>query len=191
MRITGGHLSGRKLFAPTTRDIRPMRDAVRMALFNILADATHGARFLDLFCGTGSVGIEALSRGADQAIFVDKLPAALSVLKKNLATFELTPPRANAIRADVFDYLKRPVDAPFDLVFIGPPYGKGLAHQALHALCGGQLLAPGSVAAVEVFQKESLDETYGHLVRVDDRRYGDNRLVFYRWQGRAAVRPEL
>jgi len=185
MRITGGRFSGRKLFAPATREIRPMRDAVRMALFNILADAIDGARFLDLFAGTGSVGIEALSRGASQATFVDKLPAALSVLQKNLDALDLIPPQTRFIRADVFEWLKRPFDAPFDVIFIGPPYGKGLAHRALQAFGDNELLQAHGVVTVEVFRKDVLAEDYQDLVRVDERLYGDNLLAFYRWQKNA------
>ena len=176
MRITGGALSGRRLHAPTRHDTRPMRDAVRMALFNILGPAVDGARFLDLFAGTGGVGIEALSRGAAQATFVENLPAALAVLRRNLAELGLSE-RAQVCAQDVFWALRQPGPA-FELAFVGAPYGKGLAQRALGAL-PPERLAPEAVVVAEVFHKEPLEARYGPLSLSDRRRYGDNVLAFF------------
>lgn len=176
MRITGGTFSGRKLLAPTQHDTRPMRDAVRMALFNILGTAVEGVRFLDLFAGTGGVGLEALSRGAAQATFVENLPAALDVLRQNVVQLGVED-RAEVVAQDVFRALLTPRLA-FKLAFVGAPYGKGLAHRALGALQPAQL-APDAVVVAEVFYKEPLEADYGLLHQVDRRRYGDNLLVFF------------
>ena len=183
MRISGGRLSGRTLKDPTTRAIRPMRDAVRLALFNIWGGQVEGGAFLDLFAGTGSVGIEALSRGARQATFVEQLPQALRVLDENLRALELQS-QSRVIPSDVFAAFDRlSALGPFDLIFVGPPYGKALADQALQALSTGAILAADGCLAAEVFRKERLQERYDRLAQMQSRQYGDNLLVFYRWQG--------
>ena len=180
MRITGGTHRGRRLVPWDEEGIRPMRDFVRTALFNILGDVVSGARFLDLFCGTGSVGLEALSRGAMDCVFVDQSPAACGIVRQNLAQLALLD-RAKVVQGDFADGLEdlARVGRQFDLVFSGPPYGKGLSKSALRLLGGRRLLAPGALVITEVFKKELLSETYGALQRVDERTYGDNLLVFY------------
>jgi 16S rRNA (guanine(966)-N(2))-methyltransferase RsmD len=157
-----------------------MRDFVRSALFNILGDAVSGARFLDLFCGTGSVGLEALSRGAADCVFLDQSPAACGIVRQNLAHLAFLD-RAKVVQGDFADGLEdlARVGRQFDLVFSGPPYGKGLSKSALRLLGERRLLAPGALVITEVFKKEVLSATYGALERVDERVYGDNLLVFY------------
>lgn len=180
MRITGGSLSGRVLKTPKTSAIRPMRDAVRMAMFNMLVDFVPECRFLDLFAGTGGVGIEALSRGASHATFVDQLPEALNILKNNLQSLQLEEV-GQIISGNVFDVLNR-LDGSFDLIFVGPPYYHDLAHQTLQALSKTFLLKEDGVIIAEVFHKESMSDDYGHLTQIQKRLYGDNLLVFYQWQ---------
>jgi 16S rRNA (guanine(966)-N(2))-methyltransferase RsmD len=157
-----------------------MRDFVRTALFNILGDAVSGTRFLDLFCGTGSVGLEALSRGAADCVFLDQSPAACGIVRQNLAQLAFLD-RAKVVQGDFADGLEdlARVGRQFDLVFSGPPYGKGLSKSALRLLGERRLLSPGALVITEVFKKELLSETYGGLQRVDERTYGDNLLVFY------------
>ena len=144
MRIIGGEKQGRKLVPWEEVDIRPMRDFVRTALFNILADFVQEARFLDLFAGTGSVGLEALSRGAAEAVFVDLSPEACGIVRRNLDSLGLTR-RAEVLQtgfAEGLDYLAGQGKV-FDLVFVGPPYGKGLAEEALGLLGRGGSRSPG------------------------------------------------
>jgi len=179
MRITGGSLSGRHLNTPKTSAIRPMRDAVRMAMFNMLMDFLPECQFLDLFAGTGGVGIEALSRGATHATFVDKLPEALNILKENLKTLDLES-SSSVINGDVFNVVGQ-LEKSFDLIFVGPPYYDDLAHEALQLLSETTLLKEEGVIIAEVFHKESMDEAYGNLVQIQKRLYGDNLLVFYQW----------
>ncbi len=181
MRITGGALGGRRLRTPDTADIRPMRDQVRMALFNILTDVVVDSLFLDLFAGTGSVGLEALSRGAARAVFVDRGRDALQLLKQNVDELGVAE-RAEIIADDVFNALDRfdPESETFDLVFIGPPYGYDLAPKTLRQLGHGDVLAPDAIVITEVFKKESVSERYDDLHLFDERRYGDNRLILYR-----------
>lgn len=160
--------------------IRPMRDFVRTALFNILSDVVMDARFLDLFAGTGSVGLEALSHGAVEAVFVDRQADACQIIRRNLIELDLLD-RAKVIQADFAAGLDRLQQRGrrFDLVFVGPPYGKGLAPAALRKLAEGHLLVPEAIVVVEVYKKEELKTNYGGLGLIDSRTYGDNLLQFY------------
>lgn len=157
-----------------------MRDQVRAALFNILRDVVAGSTFLDLFAGTGSVGLEALSRGAQRAVFVDNGREALELLDRNIRELEVGD-RAQVIREDALQALQLLGDGGqhFDLVFIGPPYGENLAQQALERLCEIEILNPGAVVVAEIFKKESVGRRYGALELFDERLYGDNRVILY------------
>jgi 16S rRNA (guanine966-N2)-methyltransferase len=181
LRIIGGSRRGRKLVAWDEAGIRPMRDFVRTALFNIIADFVPDARFLDLFSGTGSVGLEALSRGASSCVFVDRAPGACGVVRRNLQALDLLD-QGSVMEGDVLVMLgelsRR--GRRFDLVFIGPPYGQGLAERTLEGLSDGGLLTADCVVVAEVHETETICPVHGVLERVDDRRYGDNRVLFYR-----------
>jgi 16S rRNA (guanine(966)-N(2))-methyltransferase RsmD len=185
MRIIQGSHRGRKLQSKEVEDLRPMRAQVRAALFNILnarSARVSGSRFLDLFAGTGSVGIEALSRGAAWAVFVDQSREAVRLIEANLEALKLSE-RAVIYHEDAMKALAQ-LDAAqqrFDLVFIGPPYGQGLANRALAALAETHILNDDALVITEIFKKETLPEAFGGLKRSDLRRYGDNVLVFYRW----------
>lgn len=158
-----------------------MRDQVRSALFNILGDLVREGRFLDLFAGTGSVGMEALSRGASFAVFVDESREAVTIIERNLEELGLSP-RAEILQDDVFRALERLQrrGERFDLAFLGPPYGQNLAHRTLERLGELRLLGDEAVVVTEVFKKEALEDRYGSLRLVDERAYGDNVLKFYR-----------
>lgn len=157
-----------------------MRDMVRAALFNILRELIPGSRFLDLFAGTGSVGIEALSRGAQHATFADSAPQAVRLIRNNLNRLGLTG-QAELYEMDVLQAIARfdRQGCRFDLIFIGPPYGRRLAGRTLHRLTRTRILAEGGVVTAEIFKKEHLEERYGDLRRFDERVYGDNQLIFY------------
>jgi len=129
LRITGGEFRGQKLFSPKNLSVRPAPDMVRVALFNILADCVPGARVLDLFAGTGAFGIESLSRGAEFAVFVEKDKKNCEIIERNLRKLSLLPvagekSRAAIIRVDALSILtvKNLSGAPFDIIFIDPPY---------------------------------------------------------------------
>ena len=181
MRIIAGSRKGRKLVDWEQAGIRPMRDFVRSALFSILNDFVPESSFLDLCCGTGSVGLEALSRGAASCMFVDLSPDSCAIARRNLEKLDfLTEGRvvqgeAVAVIGELGRRAKR-----FDLVFIGPPYYGELVPAMLSALADGRVLVDDFVVVAEIHQKESAAETYGVLERVDARRYGDNQLLFYR-----------
>jgi 16S rRNA (guanine966-N2)-methyltransferase len=191
MRIVGGRLRGRTLAAPRSDAIRPTADRLRESLFNILAhaygDPVTGARVLDLFAGTGALGLEALSRGAAFALFVDDGAPARALLRENVATLGLGGSsrifRRDATRLGA----AHPIE-PFSLAFLDPPYGRGLAEQALVAARAGGWLAPGALAVVEEAAKApfAAPEGYDELER---RSYDDSVLIVLRHHARLAVTP--
>jgi len=180
MRIIGGRFGGRRLDTPRSDEIRPMRDQVRSALFNILGNRVEGAYFLDLYAGTGSVGIEALSRGAKHVTFVDKAQQSIKILNNNMAVLRAED-EVEVIKADVFAWLEREIVQTFlfDLVFVGPPYYKNLADRTLEILGKCTSLPDDIVVIAEVFKKDELKTSYGPLQQTDERLYGDNRIHFY------------
>jgi 16S rRNA (guanine966-N2)-methyltransferase len=182
MRIVGGRLSGRTLAAPKQEGIRPTADRLREALFNILAhaygDPVSGARVLDLFAGTGAFGLEALSRGASFALFVDDGGEARALIRANVEALGLGGVtrifRRDATRLGS----AHPVE-PFGLAFLDPPYGRRLAEQALAAARDGGWLAPDALVIVE----EAGDADFAALAgfaELERRRYGDTQFVFLR-----------
>ncbi|MBP7240622.1 16S rRNA (guanine(966)-N(2))-methyltransferase RsmD [Amaricoccus sp.] len=184
MRIVGGARRGLKLAEPGAGDpaarLRPTSDRAREALFNLLAhgpggDPVPGARVLDLFAGTGALGLEALSRGAAWATFVEMGRPALALLAANIGKF-----RAGAdtevIAADATRLGRRAV-APFDLVFLDPPYGRGLGEQALAAAQAGGWLAPGALVA---WEEGGPVRPPAGFVPLDVRRYGAATLTLLR-----------
>jgi len=187
VRIIAGKARGRKLAAPGPRLgelIRPTSDRAREALFNIIAARIPGARVLDLFAGTGALGLEALSRGADSAVFVDRDPAALALIEKNIAACGFAG-QSKVLRGDLGRGLcflaKDNHGLPFDLVFLDPPYGKGLAQATLRELTTvfPALLASGAMIILEDSSASACQETYGPWRCVDRRRYGEAGFWFY------------
>jgi len=179
MRVIAGAFKGRRL-APVKGRIRPTAAKVREAVFNILGDAIAGVRVLDLFAGTGALGIEALSRGAEAAVFVEDHPEALKVLRRNLENLGLAA-HAGVLPMPVTTALRKLAarGARFSLAFLDPPYGGGLAAAALDALAAAGVLAPGAWVVVEHSRRESLPESAGELTRRESRRYGDTQVAFY------------
>jgi 16S rRNA (guanine966-N2)-methyltransferase len=179
MRIIAGAFKGRRL-APVKGRIRPTSAKVREAVFSILGPEVGGLRVLDLFAGTGALGIEALSRGAAAAVFVEDHPESLKVLRRNLEAMGLvarTTVWALPVRAALQKLAGR--GECFGLAFLDPPYGGPEAVAALNALAELPLLAPGARVVVEHGRRESLPETCGGLMRLMLRRYGDTQVAFY------------
>lgn len=182
MRIVGGRLRGRALMAPKSQAIRPTADRLRESLFNILAhaydDPLTGARVLDLFAGTGALGIEALSRGAAFTLFVDDGAEARALLRGNVEALGLGGStrvfRRDATRLGA----AHPVE-PFSLVFLDPPYGKGLAEQALTSAREGGWLTPGALIVVEEAGDANFTPPEG-FEELERRDYDDTQLVFLR-----------
>ena len=181
MRIIGGQLRGKKLISPRDRSVRPTSDRLRETIFNILASQVEGAAVLDLFAGTGALGIEALSRGAVSAWFVDRSRTTLSLLEKNLSACRLKD-RSRCIRRDLekdYHFLKT-ADPAFSLVFIDPPYARGLVQPALERLLKSRAMTPGALVVVEHSSAEPLASP-GEGYRLEDqRRYGKTLVSFAR-----------
>jgi len=178
MRIIGGTSRGRRLSGPRGAAIRPTADQVKGALFNILADRIVGARFLDLFAGTGNIGLEALSRGATQATFVESNPIACRLLEANVRRcgFE----RAAEVRpVPVSRFLKHTRGPAYDIVFLDPPYETQDAQRVLPSVGADDIIQPHGVVVVEHLHKTHLDDRIGHLALVKTYRYGDTCLSLY------------
>lgn len=181
MQIISGKKKGHRIEGPGPEDIRPMRQVVRKALFDMLRRVIEGSNFADLFAGTGSVGLEAISQGADSVTFVDSLDRSIEIVNKNLDLLGFTDSARTYCREtgemiDVFD--RR--DRRFDIVFAGPPYGQGLAEETLEKIAEKSILEPFGILAVEVFSKKELEDSYGELEIVKKRDYGQNRLLVFR-----------
>ena len=176
MRIVSGIARGRKLYTPTGMDIRPTTDKVKEALFSILQFELSGKYVLDLFAGTGQLGLEAISRGAAGAVFTDSSKKSVELIKKNvsLTGFEA---QSKVLFTDAFTYLTAAQDT-FDIVFLDPPYEKGLCMKAAALL--PRVLRPGAVVVCETRPEEALPENIGALSVYREYRYSGIRLTVYR-----------
>lgn len=183
MRVIAGTAKGHRLHAVPGDATRPITDRVKEALFDILGQRIVGARVLDLFAGTGAVGIEALSRGAAQAVFIDRSPVALRTIRANLQHTRLME-RASVLRADAFKYLAGPVATPFDLIYIAPPQYRGWWSEVLRRLDArpewlSQPPAGEGLAIVQIHPVEYRQVTLQNLAECDRRKYGSTLLCFY------------
>ncbi len=178
MRVITGTARGRKLQEPANMDIRPTTDQVKEALFNIVQFDLEGRRVLDLFGGTGQLGIEALSRGAAACTFVDESKASVDIIKENLRRCQL---QGEVVRGDSLEFLRR--CGRYDLIFIDPPYGKGLENQALERIAAFDILAKGGIICVETRRETAvapMPEGYG---RTKEYRYGKIKLTVVTREG--------
>lgn len=183
MRIVGGEFRGRGLAAPKTLTIRPTTDRSRESLFNILShahpEALDGTRVLDLFAGTGAVGIEALSRGARSAVFVESGVEGRGVIQKNIETFGLQG-RTRLFRRDATKLGPSGTLGAFDLVFADPPYGKGLGERALISASRGGWIRDGALVVLE--EEVAADPVPGDgFELLDSRAFGDTVMRFFRF----------
>ncbi len=183
MRVIGGELRSRRLLAPAGSATRPSSDRLRETLFNVLSRRIEGCRFADLYAGSGAVGIEAISRGAATVLFVEKGPPALRVLRQNLVAVGLAGPRVTVEERSVATVLGRPVRwAPFDVVFLDPPYEAVAEYTATLGVLGGaraELLRPGAWVVAEHASRSPLPERFGRLTVERQLRQGDATLSFY------------
>lgn len=181
MRIIAGTAKGRTLLAPkNAQRIRPTADRVRETIFNVLGQSCEGLKVLDLFAGTGALALEAISRGAKSAVLVDRDREALSLCRANAEALGFT---------NVVDIVPRPVEralpelkeksAPFDLVFIDPPYAAKVTAAVLEQLCDLKLLGPAARVCVEHSKHEETPETVAALTRIDQRRFGETVVSIY------------
>lgn len=182
MRIIAGEFRGRIIHAPKGMDTRPTTDRVRESLFNLLEHGVRplqGARVLDLFAGTGALGLEALSRGGAFCLFVDEAVAARGAIRRNVESLSLTG-RTRIWRRDAANPGRKPPNAgaPYDVIFCDPPYGKGLGQRALEGAARGGWAAPGAIAVLEESAKADVPVPEGWR-ELDRRVYGDTAVVVY------------
>ncbi|WP_415184222.1 16S rRNA (guanine(966)-N(2))-methyltransferase RsmD [Phaeovulum sp.] len=186
MRIVGGSARGLKLAdvgeGDTAAHLRPTSDRVRESIFNLLINGTHGnpipsARVLDLFAGTGALGLEALSRGAAHATLVDDGPAALTLMRRNIAL--MRGPDAQILRQNATRLPPNPGPA-YGLIFLDPPYGKDLGGAALTSALTGGWIAPG---AMIVWEENTPPPAPDPLTRIDQRKYGSTVITLLRMPG--------
>ncbi len=192
MRVVTGEAKGRKLKAPKTMGTRPIIDRVKTALFDILSTRVEDARFLDLFAGTGSVGIEALSRGAASAAFIEMSHSVLKLVRENLKITGLAD-RAETIHADAFKFLQSyaadsgsPTDNEkqrvYDIIYVAPPQYHEMAARALSILDTSLLVAETGLVIIQIHPKERSGVAavpLTHLEQTDERKYGSTLLMFY------------
>ena len=177
MRIISGRLKGRSINSP--QGIRPTQDKVRKAIFDILGDI-EGLSFLELFSGSGAVGLEAASQRAGNVVFVERNPKFAKIIKDNLSLLGYLP--YSVIALDVFKTIKILSEdkKKFDLIFLDPPYYKDMAKKTLKMLSTYDIVAPNGFVIIQHFKKDNLPEVSGDLVLFKQGRYGDTVLSFYR-----------
>lgn len=183
MRVVSGTLRGRQLAAPDHEGVRPTSDRVRESIFNILAHgmddvSIDGARVIDLFAGTGALGIEALSRGANYCLFVEESAASRALIRQNVEEFSLTGV-TKIWRRDATNLGPAGNIAPFTLAFLDPPYGTGLGEKAITSLVAGNWLAKNCVIVAEDRAGQRFDVPCG-VTEVDRRTWGDTEVTFLR-----------
>lgn len=176
MRIITGTKRGKKLIALEGMQVRPTTDKVKEALFDILQFSIEGRRFLDLFAGSGQIGLEALSRGAQSAVFVDSSKDSLRVVRQNVKATGFED-RAKVVQADFAAYLRGSRET-FDVAFLDPPYRTGLLEQALPLTAAR--MAPGGIVVCEHPKEEELPEKAGPFSKCKTYRYGKIMLTTYR-----------
>ena len=189
MRITSGLIGGRNLEVPRDK-VRPTQDKVRAALFSSLGEYPVGAQVLDLFAGSGAMGLEAWSRGAESVCWVETDRAVYPILKKNVETLCRDGGAVRTVQADVFRFLARPPEAPFDLILADPPYDRDGSQQwlprLLERLADPAWLKHGGFFIFEQSADEEILDRSGWML-VKEKKYGDTRLIFYR---RALASPK-
>lgn len=174
MRVITGSARGRKLKTPSGNDVRPTTDNVKEAIFNILRDDVEGRRVLDLFAGTGQLGIEALSRGAREAVFVDSSPESLKIVKENLALCRFS---AAVVRSDAVSFLSR--GGKYDVIFIDPPYASDLYEKVLESIKLFDILSEGGIIVVESDRDRPIPDMDPPYRILRDYRYGKVRIRTY------------
>ncbi len=189
MRIVGGILKGRALKAPKGKDVRPTSDRARESIFNILVSGKaacdlDGAQVLDVFAGTGALGLEALSRGASDVMFIDHAGPSLAVIKDNAAALGVIK-QCRTLKLDAAKLGPPPrlLERPADVVFLDPPYNQGLEKQALLGLARHGWIKPGAIVVVETDQSVPFEAPPGY-VKLDERTYGAALVTFLRLKER-------
>ena len=193
MRVIAGNARGRKLSAPKSMRVRPTADRVKESLFSILTSRLgefDGMRVLDIFAGTGNLGIEALSRGASYAVFVDSHRESADVIRKNLEITQFSDCAKVVLQeaAGALKWLSRG-EPPFHLIFLDPPYHEGLTSAVLELLADSPLVDAGTTIVAEFSSKEDIPRSFGRLRETERRIYGDSALSFLTMSDRGEQCP--
>jgi 16S rRNA (guanine966-N2)-methyltransferase len=178
LRIISGKYKG-QLVPFQAGHIRPTTDRVKESLFNILVGDFENARVLDLFAGTGSLGIEALSRGARELVCVEQNQKSIDIIKKNLQKLRVEEP-CQIIAKNVLSFLKSYAGEPFDVIFADPPFTEEMADEVMLAASSAQIAHSGTIMTIESGRREKIAEDYSTFVRYDVREFGDKFLSFYK-----------
>jgi len=181
MRVTGGDLKGQHIKTSKTRVYRPTQDKVRAAIFNHLGGFTRGARVLDLYCGTGALGIGALSRGAKHAVFCDSAASAIKMTVNNLRTLVPKSGQYDVFKSEASSLCSRLAvsGGKYDLIFVDPPYGSGLYEGILMVLASTGIMAKKGIVVVEHSKKYDLPSEIGKLYVYAQKGYGDTVISYY------------
>lgn len=172
MRIISGQFRGRRLVAFQAKHIRPTTDRVKETLFNKLSGLVEGARVLDLFSGTGNLGLEAVSRGAEHVDFVESHPKSVKIIRENMALLGLKE-GVRVYPIDVFKYINEYSGEPYDIIFVDPPFTKKLADSAMRALAESAAVGDETRIMIEASRHETLENSYGTLKELDRKDFGD------------------
>ena len=178
MRVISGRFKGRRLTNFKAEHIRPTTDRVKETIFNILMHDVREARVLDLFSGTGSLGIEALSRGASFSEFVEIHKTSLRIIRENLQQLGVDT-EAHITAQDVFKFLKTYKGKPFDIIFIDPPFTEAIAHKCMEAVIPSRVAALNTKVIIEASRHERIDDKYGPFHLLDRRQFGDKSASFF------------
>lgn len=178
MRVCGGKYKGQHLVSFQANHIRPTTDRVKESLFNIWQAEVDGAVVLDLFCGTGSLGIEALSRGAASVCFVDKNPKSIHILKQNINKLKIDESHT-IMNRDYSSFIKKYEGTPFDLILIDPPFTEEMAHEVMQNISQSKLFHDQTKIAIESGRREKIEDDYESLYRYDIREFGDKYLSLF------------
>jgi 16S rRNA (guanine966-N2)-methyltransferase len=189
MRIISGKFKGHHLISFQAQHIRPTTDRVKETLFNKINFEAHFGRVLDLFCGTGNLGLEALSRGAEHVIFVDAHKQSVQITRQNIMKLKVSKDESLVIQKDVLAYLKQYSGDPFDLIFADPPFTQKMAHDVMLCLSTSQAVGLQTVITIESEGKERMDDSYADLIRYDHREFGDKILSFFKKQSQIHKDP--
>ncbi len=193
MRIISGKYKGHQLSSFKADHIRPTTDRVKETLFNKWMFQIEVPRVLDLFCGTGNLGLEALSRGAGHVTFVELNPQSIRITEQNIQKLKVPTQDYEILRKDVIEFLKKYQGEPFDLIFADPPFTEKMAHEVMEAAANSPAFGPSTLMAIESQRKERMEDFYpslgeapsasadnGGLERYDAREFGDKILSFFR-----------
>lgn len=178
MRIISGKYKGHQLVNFSADHIRPTTDRVKETLFNIIQGHIPDAMVLDLFSGTGNLGIEALSRGAKEVTFIENHLKSLELIRKNIEKLKITEPHL-ILKQEVLSFLKSKTTKTFDLILIDPPFTKQMADEVMLTLSTSTLFHENTLIAIESAKKESLQLSYNTLHCADQRLFGDKILSFF------------